>query len=186
MLFHVQGEKSDADLVALLASGRQDALAELYDRYSGLLLGVGMRIVPNRSDAEDLLHDVLVEAWRHAGQYDPTRGSVRAWLVTRMRSRCLDRQKSAAVSRSVPLEAAGADPVAPTADPLHGEEGQRLRRALDELPADQRMVLMLGYFEGLSCTEIADRIHVPVGTVKSRTAAALGKLRGTLASGGVA
>lgn len=172
--------------MTLLAAGRHDALAHLYDRYSVLLLAVGMRIVPSRTDAEDILHDVLVEAWRSASQYDASRGSVRAWLVTRMRSRCLDRQKSAVVSRSVPLDSAGPERAAPVADPLQGEDTTRLIAALNDLPPEQRDVLQLGYFEGLSCTEIADRIRVPVGTVKSRTAAALGKLRVALAQGGVA
>lgn len=186
MIPPVHRDRSDVELVAALAAGRHDALAHLYDRYSGLLFAVGLRIIPGRNDVEDVLHDVLVEAWKSAAQYDPARGSVRAWLVTRMRSRCLDRQKSAVVARSVPLENAGPEPAAPSTDPLRGEDGVRLRAALDALPADQRVVLELGYFEGLSCTEIAARIRVPVGTVKSRTAAALGKLRGALAEGGAA
>ena len=172
--------------MALLAAGRHDALAVLYDRYSVLLLGVGMRIVPSRSDAEDILHDVLVEAWRSASQYDASRGSVRAWLVTRMRSRCLDRQKSAVVARSVPLDSSGPERAAPLADSLRGEDTTRLIAAINDLPPEQRDVLQHGYFEGLSCAEIADRTRVPVGTVKSRTAAALGKLRVVLVGGGVA
>lgn len=183
MLPQVQGERSDGELVALLVAGRQDALAALYDRYGGLLLAVGLRIVQNRLEVEDILHDVFVEAWRSAAQYDPARGTVRAWLVTRMRSRCLDRQKSAVVSRSVPLENAGPEPAAPLADTF-GDDAARLRGALDTLPAEQRAVLELGYFDGLSCTEIAARLGVPVGTVKSRTAAALGKLRAALGDGG--
>jgi RNA polymerase sigma-70 factor (ECF subfamily) len=184
MLSQVQGERSDAELVALLTAGRQEALAALYDRYAPLLMAVGIRIVANRLEVEDVLHDVFVEAWRTASQYDAARGTVRAWLVTRMRSRCLDRQKSAVVSRSVPIENAGPEMPAPPLDPFRGEDTARLRSALDALPVEQRVVLELGYFDGLSCTEIAARIGVPVGTVKSRTAAALGKLRGSLGEGG--
>lgn len=180
MDYATQLPRSDADLVAALASGRQDALAQLYDRYAGLLMAVGLRILAHRIETEDVLHDVFVEAWRSAGQYQAARGSVRAWLVTRMRSRCLDRRKSAVVSRSVPLDAAGPERAAPQTDPSLQEDSNRLKGALDRLPAEQRVVVELGYFEGLSCSEIAERIGVPVGTVKSRMAASLSKLRGAL------
>src|SRR5690349_495964 len=168
----------DAELVASIARGDRDALAALYDRHSGVLLGLAMRIVRDRREAEDLLHDVFLEAWRSAKDFDPKRGRVRTWLAIRMRSRALDLQKSARVSRNA--GDAGLDLLvdeAETASPDH----RRVRSALAELGSDQRRVLELAYFEGLSCSEIAKRVEIPVGTVKSRLAAGLDRLRSGLA-----
>lgn len=167
----------DAELVASVARGDRDALAALYDRHSGLLLGLAMRIVRDRREAEDLLHDVFLEAWRSAKDFDPKRGRVRTWLAIRMRSRALDLQKSARVSRNA--GDAGLDLLvddAQKASPDHA----RVRAALAELGPEQRRVLELAYFEGLSCTEIAARVSIPVGTVKSRIAAGLDRLRNGL------
>ena len=164
----------DARLVAAIAGGDRTALASLYDRHSGVLLGLAMRIVRERREAEDLLHDVFLEAWRSAKDFDPKRGRVRTWLAIRMRSRALDLQKSARVSRNA--GDAGLDLLVDDnehASPDHA----RVRAALADLGTDQRRVLELAYFEGLSCTEIAARISIPVGTVKSRIAAGLDRLR---------
>jgi RNA polymerase sigma-70 factor (ECF subfamily) len=139
-----------------------------------MLLALGRRILGDRREAEDVLHDVFLEAWHKATDYDQERGTVRAWLLMRMRSRALDRRKAAAFARRVEE---------PTQDALGQEDltltpdRERVRRALNELPLEQRQVLELGYFEGLSSSEIAARLHAPVGTVKSRVAAALAKLR---------
>ena len=167
----------DAGLVAAMASGDRGALASLYDRHSGVLLGLAMRIVRDRREAEDLLHDVFLEAWRSAKDFDPKRGRVRTWLAIRMRSRALDHQKSARVSRNA--GDAGLDMMVDDrehASPDHA----RVRAALADLGPEQRRVLELAYFEGLSCTEIAARVSIPVGTVKSRIAAGLDRLRNGL------
>ncbi|HWU85839.1 MAG TPA: sigma-70 family RNA polymerase sigma factor [Kofleriaceae bacterium] len=164
----------DAQLVAAMARGDRGALAALYDRHSGILLGLAMRILRDRREAEDLLHDVFLEAWRAAKDFDPKRGRARTWLAIRMRSRALDHQKSARVSRNAGdagLELLVDEGAARTPD--HA----RVRAALADLAAEQRKVLELAYFEGLSCTEIAARVSIPVGTVKSRIAAGLARLR---------
>src|SRR5688500_2101087 len=170
----------DAEEIARVVDrgrGDRDVLAKIYERHSGVLLGLAMRIVRERREAEDLLHDVLLEAWRAAKDFDPKRGRVRTWLAIRMRSRALDLQKSARVSRNAGdsgLELLVDDTAATSPD--HA----RVRKALDDLGPEQRQVLALAYFEGLSCTEIAARIEIPVGTVKSRIAAGLDRLRGHL------
>lgn len=176
------GDKGDVSLIGGAAAGDRDCLAALYDRYAPALLAIGRRILGDRREAEDLLHDVFIEVWRMAGDYDEARGSVRAWLLMRMRSRALDRRKSAAISKRADLPAP--DTVADAAgephggeDPALGPDRQAVRRALEQLPAEQRQVLELGYFEGLSSSEIAERVCAPIGTVKSRVAAALSKLR---------
>ncbi len=172
----------DVELVAALARGDRAALAALYDKYASFLMSLALRIVRERREAEDLLHDVFLEAWRSAVDYDPTRGRVRTWLAIRMRSRALDRQKSARVSRVSSL--GGDDPaiehLASDVEVDGGPDQQRVRAALGGLSTDQRQVVELAYFEGLTCSEIAARASVPIGTVKSRMAAAMGKLRAVL------
>lgn len=174
---------TDADDVALIeamAGGDRTALAGLYDRHASTLLALALRILRNRGEAEDLLHDVFLEVWRAAKDYDTSRGRVRTWLVIRMRSRALDVVKSARMARRTDDDTVVAQVVA-TDDPSASTDQTRVRAALGEVPADQRAVLELAYFEGLSCSEIADKIAVPIGTVKSRLAAGLSKLRLTLA-----
>ena len=167
-------DAEDEALVVAMAGGDRAALAVLYERHSGLLLGLALRIVREKREAEDLLHDVFLEAWRSAKDFDPKRGRVRTWLAIRMRSRALDLQKSARVSRNT--GDAGLDVVVDDSEGTSPDHG-RIRTALAELGQDQRKVLELAYFEGLSCTEIAERIAIPVGTVKSRIAAGLDRLR---------
>jgi RNA polymerase sigma-70 factor (ECF subfamily) len=174
-------DAEDEVLVAAMAAGDRAALATLYERHGSLLLGLALRIVREKREAEDLLHDVFLEAWRTAKDFDPKRGRVRTWLAIRMRSRALDLQKSARVSRNTGdagLELLVDDGEASSPD--HG----RVRSALADLGSDQRRVLELAYFEGLSCTEIAKRVAIPVGTVKSRIAAGLDRLRSGLAEVG--
>jgi RNA polymerase sigma-70 factor (ECF subfamily) len=167
---------ADIDVLRRIAGGEKEALGVLYDRHAGVMLALGVRIIGVRRDAEDLLHDVFLEAWRHAGDYDPRRGSVKTWLLLRMRSRCLDRVRSHAFSRtdalaSEPMRSGVADKVERHLD------GARAKALLDKLPAGQREVLELGYFQGLSFSEIADALGIPIGTVKSRVSAAMIKLR---------
>ena len=178
-------ERADRDVVDMFAAAEGDAaaLGALYDRHAPTLLAIGHRILRNGREAEDLLHDVFVEAWRHAGDYDPARGSVQAWLRLRMRSRALDRVRSPRVSRARPLDDAVQARLAGGEDPERAADGAVLHSALEKLPEEQRKVLLLGYFEGLSCSEIAVRVGVPIGTVKSRVAAAMGKLRAHFAGG---
>jgi RNA polymerase sigma-70 factor, ECF subfamily len=174
----------DAELVIALSRGDRSALAALYDKYASFLMSLAMRVVRDRREAEDLLHDVFLEAWRSAVDYDPSRGRVRTWLAVRMRSRALDRQKSARVSRRAGdesvlerVESEGA-----ANDIERSPDQQRVRTALGELSADQRQIVELAYFDGLSCSEIANQIAVPIGTVKSRMAAAMARLRAAVAA----
>ena len=167
-------DADDVALVQAMADGDTQALARLYERHAPLMLGLAVRIVRDRREAEDLLHDVFLEAWRSARDFDPKRGKVRTWLAIRMRSRALDLQKSARVARNA--GDVGLD-VVPDEGQRATPDHSRVRNALGSLGADQRRVLELAYFEGLTCTEISTKIAVPVGTVKSRLAAALARLR---------
>jgi RNA polymerase sigma-70 factor (ECF subfamily) len=176
------GRDGDEALLAAIARGEKDALARLYDRYAGALLGVAMRILRERRECEDLVHDVFLEAWQKARDFDPERGSVRAWLFLRLRSRALDRLKAAGYARVDSLEereVRARVEVSSTAEDV-GEAADHaaVRAMVEALPDEQRRVLELGYFEGLSSSEIAERLGLPLGTVKSRVAAAMARLRG--------
>jgi len=166
----------DIAVLRRVASGDREALGILYDRHGGVMLALGVRIIGLRREAEDLLHDVFLEAWRHAGDYDPRRASVKGWLLLRMRSRCLDRVRSHAFSRNEVLEC---EPMqsAPDTDVERGLDGARAKAWFDKLPAGQRQVLELGYLQGLAFAEIAEVLGIPLGTVKSRMSAAMLKLR---------
>jgi RNA polymerase sigma-70 factor (ECF subfamily) len=178
----------DESLMAAAAVGDESALGELYDRHAGAMLGVALRILKLRQDAEDLVHDVFVEAWQKAADFDASRGSVRSWLLVRVRSRGVDRLRSLTSARrrgllgegeGVPEEADGK--VAPVWD---GPDRERARKALDALPPAQRSLVELAYFEGMTCSEMAAHCAIPIGTVKSRLSAAMGKLREALAGAG--
>lgn len=166
----------DVELVIAVARGERAALGTLYDKYATFLMSLAMRIVRDRREAEDLLHDVFLEVWRSAVDYDPARGRVRTWLAIRMRSRALDRQKSARVSRQSGDDSV-LERVAVEGGVDLGPDQARVRTALGSLSPDQRRVVELAYFEGQSCSEIAGALSVPIGTVKSRMAAAMAKLR---------
>lgn len=172
----------DADLVARMARGDQSALAALYDLHAPRMLAVAMRVLGNRTEAEDIVHDVFLEAWKAAAKYDRRRASVRTWLVVRLRSRCIDRVRAHKVRRDAPEEAQ------PRPQPIGGPdamvaaaEAPRLHAALGGLPENQREVLDLLYVRGLSSSEAAKQLEIPVGTVKSRVRLAMRQLRATLA-----
>ncbi len=178
-------DSGDATLVSAVAAGDRGALALLYDRYAPMLLAVGQRMLGGRREAEDLVHDVFLEAWRRASGYDPGRGSVRAWLLVRLRSRALDRHRArsaapVSIDSIDELEERGAE----GEDPALAPDRAAVRRALETLSSEQRVVLELGYFQGLSSSEIALRTGTPIGTVKSRVATALARLRAGLDPGG--
>jgi RNA polymerase sigma-70 factor (ECF subfamily) len=167
----------DQELIVDSARGSREAFAKLYDRHSDAVSTIARRLLGNSSDVNDLVHDVFIEAWQRAGDYDPARGSVRSWLLVRARSRCIDRRKSPAMSRRGTLDF---DPVADASVTVRVEsyfDSQVVRAALDRLPFDQRAAIVLGFCEGLSSSEIALKLDVPVGTVKSRVHAAMLKLR---------
>jgi RNA polymerase sigma-70 factor, ECF subfamily len=175
------GDRDEAALVAAVAAGDREALGALYDLHAPALLGLAKRMLGSQAAAEDLLHDVFLEAWHHAAEYSPERGAVRAWLTVRTRCRALDRlgrgSREARVVERVIAESGNlaAHPCA------SGLDAARVRRLAGGLPDELSTVLELAYFEGLSSSEIAARLDLAVGTVKSRMARALGCLREAMA-----
>lgn len=176
---------SDPDLdrtcIGRMALGDTRALEELYDRHAPMLYGLVLRIVGRVSDAEEVLQDAWLQAWRRADTWDPARGTVPAWLVTLARSRAIDRIRSvAARQRAEAATPAPEMPLAadePAANAAQRQRQERLSAALATLTPRQREVLELGYFGGLSQTEIAERIGAPLGSVKSWTRQGLMRLR---------
>jgi RNA polymerase sigma-70 factor (ECF subfamily) len=170
----------DLELINAMESGDRHAVGHLYDRHAPAMLGVASRILRDRRDAEDLVHDVFVEAWRKASSFSEQRGSVRSWLLVRTRSRAIDRLRSLEVARRHARSEqaqAGDGGIPVSEDPSSTPDQRRARAALDALPQAQREVLELAYFEGLTCSEIAARCDAPLGTVKSRLAAGMRELR---------
>lgn len=174
----------DRALVAEAARGEVKAFAALYDRFAGLMLATAKRMLGDRGGAEDLVHDVFMEVWRSCDSYDPNRATVRTWILVRLRSRALDRLRSATVRREVTSDEVTPNESAPGAeDPSLAPDRAAVVRALTELPDEQRIVIELSYFQGLSSSEIAERMGSPLGTVKSRTAAGLAKIRSAMQIG---
>jgi len=175
----------DAELVRRIADRRQEALAELYDRFAPLLLALVRRILNNRSDAEEVVQETLLQAWSQASRYDPRRASVPTWLVLMARSRAIDLLRSRRVRErtvaTVQAEGGPADtsPEGPRSV-WYSERQARVAGALAELPVEQREVLEKAFFAGLSQREIAEATGIPLGTVKTRTLLAMRKLRESL------
>ena len=173
-------QERDRQCLQRLRDGDARALEELYDRYTALLYSMALRILRSPSEAEDAIQEAWLQVWKRASSYDATRGTVAAWLLTMARSRAIDRYRSVA-SRG--RAEAKVDPEAgpPSTDPAsttaHGQLGERVRSALAMLVPQQRQVLEIAYFEGLSQSEIAARLKAPLGTVKSWTRQGLIRLR---------
>jgi RNA polymerase sigma-70 factor (ECF subfamily) len=172
-------EEYDREVMARVAAGDRASLATLYDEHASRMLALAYRILGNRRDAEDLLHDVFLEAWQKAASFDPARGSVRAWLLMRVRSRAIDRIRmlTTARQRLGGVMSVNAEPMSPAVAPDSSSDHRRARMALQQLPESQRAVIELSYFEGMTCREIGAHCSIPVGTVKSRLSAGIRKLR---------
>jgi RNA polymerase sigma-70 factor (ECF subfamily) len=177
-----QRTSDELALVRGLAERRPEALAELFDRYASLLLALTRRILGSAADAEEVVQEAFLQAWNQADRYDSSRSSVSTWLVLIARSRALDRLRQRQ-SRDRTAAAAEAEPQAPDASArldenvLIEERRIRVRAALAGLPAEQKQVLELAFYEGLSQTEIAQKTATPLGTVKTRALLAMKKLR---------
>lgn len=164
-----------------MARGQEPALAELYDRWAELVYSVAASIV-GREDAEEVLEDTFWQAWRQAEQYGLKRGKVTTWLTMIARSRAIDRKRrrSRRQLRSWTEEDSNdgwANGTSPLAGAIEQEQRDIVERAIGRLPDDQREIVTLAYFHGLSQREIATRLDQPLGTVKTRVRLATAKLR---------
>lgn len=179
---------TDGVLLRQVIERRPEALAALHDRHAPHLLALARRILGHAGEAEDVVQDVFVHVWNNASRYDPSRSSVSTWLVLVVRSRSIDRLRHRQVVDRSHEAAQRVDPPADHASPegaeavLTRERRERVRRELENLPPEQRQVLEMAFYEGLSQAEIAARADLPLGTVKTRTLLAMKKLRSALRS----
>jgi RNA polymerase sigma-70 factor, ECF subfamily len=170
----------DNDLLHAIARGDESALVACYDRYRVILFSQIFRILNDRQEAEDCLQEAFLQVWRRARDFDAARGRAFTWLVTIARSRALDRLRASGSRLRLATEAAQMprDEVGDAAqEAVLSEQGAIVRRALADLPEEQRGPLLLAYFEGLTQTEIAARLGDPLGTVKTRMRSGMIKLR---------
>ena len=178
--------QSDAALMSRLQARDEAAFSELYDRYSGLLYGVAMRVCNHPSKAEEIVQDTMMKLWRNPHGFDATRAALSTFLVTLTRNASIDALRRERPTTGITDDDGEALPI-PSADsgPLERAEleavSKRVKAALLGLSDAHRRTVELAYFRGSSREEIALEMNVPVGTVKSRLKYALDKLRGTLA-----
>ncbi len=179
-------EQEWGQLIAQTAQGDQSALAMLYDRTSPQVFGLVLKILNNREAAEEVTLDVYTQVWRQAHTYDQTRGTPGGWLMAIARTRAIDRFRAGAAERGRiesldAVEFFASDGETPEQD-LAGQERRRyVQQALQALTAEQRQAIALGYFYGLSQSEIANKLKLPLGTVKTRMRLGMIKLREVLA-----
>ncbi len=173
---------ADRALLQQVALGSGKAMREVYARCGGRAFAVTLRLLPSRADAEEVLQEAFLEVWRRAREFDPARGGLETWVTTIARTRAIDRLRAMGtvarvvegVSHQPPP--VSATPQAPDESAALGQDRARVQAALKQLPPEQRVVVELAYFEGLSQSEIAARTGIPLGTVKTRARLALEKL----------
>jgi RNA polymerase sigma factor (sigma-70 family) len=181
------GDTRDRDLMRQITMADQDAFRRLFARYAPTAQALARRIVGQAFLAEEIVQEAFLSVWRNPTGYDPERGSVRSWLLSTVHNRAVDlirreeahrRRADDAVAEPEPV---GSDPAEQVVEEIGlPEERAAVRRAIDALPADQRQVIELMYFGGLSQTTIAAKLSLPLGTVKSRTLLAMRRLRSAL------
>jgi RNA polymerase sigma-70 factor (ECF subfamily) len=184
-----EASERDQDLVSLVesvAAGDQSALAALYDATNRFIYSLILRVLGDMGSAEEVLIDVYTQLWRQAASYDANRGAPLAWMATIARSRAIDRLRSSWQDqhRKESLDVLGdapANAASPEESAAASERQRFVREALNLLTPEQRRVIELAYYSGLSHSEIAEKLNQPLGTVKTRTRLGMMKLREALA-----
>jgi RNA polymerase sigma-70 factor, ECF subfamily len=172
---------SDEALVALVARGDEDALAELYDRVGRIAYGLAVRILRDERHAEDAVQEALLQVWRSAATFRPERAKASTWVLTLVHRRAVDLVRREERRQADPLsdDASAAVESAEQTDEAAWLrfERERVQTALKQLPDLQREALELSYYGGFSQSELAERLGVPLGTIKSRMFSGLARLR---------
>lgn len=179
--------RSEAELMTLIAQGDEQAFEDLYDRYKDIIFGLALHIVDDHTVAEDVLIDVFSQIWRHAGAFDAGRASVKTWITRVARNRAIDELRRQRI-RSIPkVPEWAAFQSADSEDPNHvaahlelKEMQLQVRAAIASLPTDQQEALSLAYFKGYSHRMISEILNRPLGTVKTQIRSAMQHLRAVL------
>jgi RNA polymerase sigma-70 factor (ECF subfamily) len=177
-------QNRDAAILRQITDRDPRGIELLYDRYGGVAFALAYRLLGERGSAEDVVQEAFLNVWRQGATYDTRRGTVRTWLLTIVHHRAIDQMRSVRSKM-------GADTVIDDAMPLPAKEDtwtevvqrlehERVRQAMATLPPEQRQVVDLAYYGGFTHTEIAQRVGIPLGTVKGRMRLALDKLRDLL------
>jgi RNA polymerase sigma-70 factor (ECF subfamily) len=178
---------ADAKLVQRMAAGDRQAFSELYDRFSGPLHAMALRILHDPAESKDVLHDAFIALWEKAATFEPARGSAFSWAVTLVRNRAIDRvrmrrRRADLLAETAPDDLGYSATGAPADETAAlGDEAARVRAAVAKLPLEQKHALELAFFGGLTQEEIARTLQQPLGTVKARIRRGLLKLRDALA-----
>jgi len=179
-----QQEISDQDLMLRIQQGDEEALGLLYDRYSGVLKSLIMRVIHNDAEADDLLQEIFVELWKQSATFSPEKGKPLGWIVTLTRRRAIDRLRKRQAYARVEEKFKDQPEQQPEAwvhntmeeDLELNDARQMLRKVMDELPEAQRQAIELAYFKGMSQREVAAHTGIPLGTIKTRLELGLKKI----------
>ena len=178
---------SDEGLLSLIAGSDEEALAELYDRFGGVAYGLALRILREDALAQDAVQEAFLAVWRTADRFLAERARASTWVLTIVHRRAVDLVRREELRRGEPLEtapeAAAAESVEETAE--LGFQRRVVQEALRRLPPEQRQALELGYYGGLTQSQLAERLDAPLGTIKSRMFTGLARLRELLAQAGL-
>jgi RNA polymerase sigma-70 factor, ECF subfamily len=178
---------SDEALLSLVASSDDQALAELYDRFGRVAYGLALRILRDETLAQDAVQEAFLAVWRSADRFLAERAKASTWILTLVHRRAVDLVRREDRRRGEPLERAP-EPAAPATvedEATLGFQRRLVQEALRQLPPEQRQALELGYYGGLTQSELADRLGEPLGTIKSRMFTGLSRLRDLLAQAGL-
>ena len=173
---------NDMRLVARVRAGDQQALAELYDRYSGVVYAVSLRILQDTGAAEDLLQDIFLQLWRKPEAFDSSRGSLGAWLAVIARHRSIDRLRKRKPESDIEDCIIASNSAARHAKITAKLVIEKVRVVMNEMGSDQRTAMEMAFFQGLTHTEIAEKTGEPLGTIKTRIRSGLQMLRARFAS----
>jgi len=175
--------QTDAELILALRNGQKAALGVLYDRHAALVYGLALKTLGNAQEAEDLTQDIFLTLVK-GSSYDPKRGTLRTFLAILTKSRSIDRLRSRSSARQMMARQVGEQPQTTAHTPLEHaselEQSQVVQSALAQLLEEEQQILKLAYYDGLSQSQIAQRLELPLGTVKSRARRGMLKLRQTL------
>lgn len=172
---------TDIELMQRIAQADQAALSTLYQRYGGIIYSLALRVLQNSGLAEEVTQDVFLEVWNRPQIWDPGKGRLSSWMLTICRYTAIDRLRKdqrRPESSTTPLEdmAELLSTIAPTDDTLW-QDGQMLRTFMSQLPSEQAEVIELAFYQGLTHSELAEALHLPLGTIKTRVRLGLKKLR---------